>query len=146
MLGLRQKAVTPDLPLTESLPQLAERTGENALLDVTVSVAEDAAAALDPPRREAAFYIAADALGNIARHARARHAMLRLGREDGLVVLEVRDDGVGFDDTAMWTGHGLRNMRDRAFAVGGTLRVESAPGRGSRIRLELPTTQEPADG
>jgi len=146
MLGLRQKAVTPDLPLTESLPRLAERTGENALIDVSVSVAEEAAAALDQTRREAAFYIAADALGNIARHARAKHASLRLGREDGRVVLEVRDDGVGFDDGAMWTGHGLRNMRDRAFAVGGTLRVESAPGQGSRIRLELPTIEQVARG
>ena len=66
---------------------------------------------------------------------------MRLFDDDGRVVLQISDDGVGFDFEATTTGHGLHNMRERAFAVGGTLRVESQPGRGARVRLELPATE-----
>ena len=144
VLGLRQVQAS-DQPLTESLPLLAEQAHSNALIDVDVQISPDAARGLDRPRREAAYYIAADALGNIARHARARHASVRLFDENGSVILLIADDGVGFDFEESTTGHGLHNMRERAFAVGGTLRVESEPGRGAQVRLELPAMEE-ADG
>ncbi len=140
VLGLRPVQAS-DQPLTESLLLLAEQARSNALIDVDVHISPDAAARLDRPRREAAYYIAADALGNIARHARARHAAVRLFDVDGGVVLQITDDGVGFDFEASTSGHGLHNMRERAFAVGGTLRVESQPGRGARVRLELPAME-----
>ena len=144
VLGLRQVQAS-DQPLTESLPLLAEQARSNALIDVEVRVSSDAAGRLDRPRREAAYYIAADALGNIARHARARHASVQLFDEDSGVVLQIADDGVGFDFEATTSGHGLHNMRERAFAVGGTLRVESQPGQGARVRLELPAMDERND-
>jgi signal transduction histidine kinase len=140
VLGLRQVQAS-DQPLTESLPLLAEQARSNALIDVDVQISGEAAGRLDQPRQEAAYYIAADALGNIARHARARHASVRLFDEDGGVVLQIADDGVGFDFAASTSGHGLHNMRERAFAVGGTLRVESQPGRGARVRFELPAME-----
>ena len=145
VLGLRPVQAS-DQPLTESLAILAEQTRTNALLDVDLRISEEAADRLDRARREATFYIAADALGNIARHARARRASVHLLEEDGRVVLQISDDGVGFDFEATGTGHGLHNMRERAFAVGGTLRVESAPGRGSRVRLELPAANVTTGG
>ena len=141
VLGLRPVQAS-DQPLTQSLVLLADQARSNALIDVEVDVSSAAAATLDRARREAAYYIAADALGNIARHARARHAAVRLFGEDGMVVLQITDDGVGFDLQASATGHGLHNMRERAFAVGGTLQVQSAPGSGARIRLELPAVRE----
>lgn len=141
VLGLRQVQAS-DQPLTESLPLLAGQARSNALIDVDVQVSPESARRLDQPRREAVYYIAADALGNVARHARARHAWVRLFDEDGAVVLQIADDGVGFDFEASTSGHGLHNMRERAFAVGGTLRVESQPGRGARVRLELPALEE----
>jgi signal transduction histidine kinase len=140
VLGLRQVQAS-DQPLTESLPLLAEQARSNALIDVDLQISGEAAGRLDQPRQEAAYYIAADALGNIARHARARHASVRLFDEDGGVVLQIADDGVGFDFAASTSGHGLHNMRERAFAVGGTLRVESQPGQGARVRLELPAME-----
>jgi signal transduction histidine kinase len=133
-----------DRPLTESLPTLAEQARSNALLDVEVAVSDAAAAALDRAGREATFYIAADALGNVARHARAKHASLRLFLEDTRAVLEVTDDGVGFDYASATEGHGLRNMRERAFAVGGQLHIDAAPGSGSRLRFEIPVRSEVA--
>ena len=141
VLGLRQVQAF-DQPLTESLPLLADQAASNALIEVEVQVSPEAAGRLDHPRREAAYYIAADALGNIARHARARRASVRLFDENGGVVLLIADDGVGFDFEATASGHGLHNMRERAFAVGGTLRVESQPGKGARVRLELPALEE----
>ena len=131
-----------DRPLSESLPTLAAQARTNALIEVDVSVAPEAALALDGVGREAAFYIAADALGNVQRHARARRASLRLFVENSLVVLEVGDDGVGFDYERAVDGHGLRNMRDRAFSAGGRLSVQTAPGRGSRVRFEMPVREE----
>jgi len=141
VLGLRPVRGS-DRPLTESLATLAEQTRSNALLDVDVAVSEVAAAALDGVGREAAFYIAADALGNIARHARAQRASLRLSLEDSNVTLEIVDNGVGFDYARATEGHGLRNMRERAFAVGGQLHVDSAPGQGSRLRFQVPARSE----
>lgn len=127
-----------DRPLRESLPTLAAQVGSNALLTVDVTVEPDAEASLDQAGRETVFYVAADALGNVARHARARRAELSLRLEDDAVVLEVVDDGVGYDTTAAVGGLGLRNMRQRAFNAGGLLDVASTPGAGTRLRLRIP--------
>ncbi|MEK6227186.1 MAG: GAF domain-containing sensor histidine kinase [Chloroflexota bacterium] len=131
-----------DRPLTESLPTLAAQARTNALLDVDVLVSPEAAAALDGVGREAIFFIAADALGNVQRHARARRASVRLFLEEPSVVLEVADDGVGFDHERAVDGHGLHNMRERAFSAGGRLSVQTSPGGGSRVRFEMPVRQE----
>jgi signal transduction histidine kinase len=141
VLGLRPISAS-DHPLEESLALLAEQARSNALIDVQLDVAPGSADELDRVRREAAYYIAADALGNIARHARARHAWVQLFADDGKVILEIADDGVGFKFDPNVAGHGLHNMRERAFQVGGTLEIESAPGRGARVRLELPAMVE----
>lgn len=141
VLGLRPVRGS-DRPLTESLPTLAAQARTNALLEVDVSIAPEAAAALDGVGREAVFYIAADALGNVQRHARARRAFLKLFLDDSSVVLEIGDDGVGFDHERAVDGHGLRNMRERAFSAGGRLSLETTPGRGSLVRFELPVREE----
>jgi signal transduction histidine kinase len=55
------------------------------------------------------------------------------------IVLEVADDGVGFDTNGSYPGHlGLRSMQERAAAAGGSFEVDSAPGRGTRIRAKIP--------
>ncbi len=143
VLGLRPiSSSSSDRSLEESLALLADQARSNALIDVQVDIAPGPARGLDRNRREAAFYIAADALGNIARHARARHASVQLFADDGKVVLEITDDGIGFQFDGSANGHGLHNMRERAFQVGGTLQIDSTPGRGARVRLELPAPQE----
>jgi len=141
VLGLRPVRGS-DRPLRESLPTMAQQIGANALLIVDVKVDADAELALDRAEREALFYVAADALGNVARHARARNVELRVSRELGDVVLEVADDGVGFDSAEKMGGLGLRNMRQRAFDVGARLEVSSTPGSGTRLRMRLPRHAE----
>ena len=143
VLGLRPIRGS-DRPLTESLPTLAAQARTNALLDVDVAVSPEAVGALDGVGREATFYIAADAIGNVTRHARAKRASVRLFLDDSGVVLEVVDDGVGFDYEHATDGHGLRNMRERAFSAGGRLNVQTAPGAGSRLRFEVPMRREAA--
>jgi len=141
VLGLRP-INDSDRPLHESLPILAEQVGANALLDVRVDIDPECEALLDRTLSEAVFYVASDALGNVARHARARHASVRLVRGDAGVLFEIADDGVGFDPGRPSEGFGLRNMRARAFAVGGRLDVVAAPAEGTHVRLYLPIGQE----
>jgi signal transduction histidine kinase len=138
VLGLRPIRGS-DRPLSESLPTLASQIATNALLDVNVSVEPTAEAGLDAAGREAVFYVAADALGNVARHARARRVALSLRRDGGAIILEIADDGVGYDTTTSVGGLGLRNMRERAFNAGARLDVTSAPGAGTRLQMRIPT-------
>ncbi len=137
VLGLRPIRGS-DRPLAESLPILASQIATNALLDVDIGVDPVAEAGLDAAGREAVFYVAADALGNVARHARARHVGLSLRRDGDAVVLEIVDDGVGYDTSRSVGGLGLRNMRERAFNAGAQLDVTSAPGAGTRLQLRIP--------
>jgi signal transduction histidine kinase len=94
-----------------------------------------------PPAVEAeVFRIAQEALNNALHHSRAAKIWVRLGSQDGHLALEVGDDGVGFDPNAPELRSrrlGLTSMEERAAALGGALSVESRPGDGTRVRLEL---------
>ena len=82
-----------------------------------------------------AYFIVAEALTNVAKHARARRASVTARSEDGVLRIEVRDDGVG---GAQVDGHGLVGLRDRLAALGGTLRMESPAGGGTQISASIP--------
>jgi two-component system sensor histidine kinase UhpB len=93
--------------------------------------------------RELAIYrVAQESLTNVARHAWARSVEVALERSDGTLVLTVRDDGVGVDDTALAIrgggGSGIRGMRERALLVGGRLAVQRAAPSGTEVRLSVP--------
>jgi len=78
-----------------------------------------------------------EALSNSLRHGRARHITLLAGRSEEAIALSVQDDGIGFTPVA-GRGHGLGNMQARAKALGGNIQLESSPGKGTRIILNLP--------
>ena len=89
--------------------------------------------------KEAVYRVAQEALNNTVKHAQAERVELRLEQDAGELLLEVRDDGEGFDAAGTFPGHlGLKSMRERIARLGGTLRIESAPGEGTRICAKIP--------
>lgn len=82
-----------------------------------------------------------EALTNVRRHSRASNVSVTLKVEGEVLVVEVADDGVGFDP-GIPAGVGQGSMRERAAAVGGELKIESEPGRGTRVRLRVPLSKE----
>jgi len=95
---------------------------------------------LSPGTALALYRIAQEALGNVAKHAKATQVRVRLARAGGVVRLTICDDGVGFVPGRAGDagGVGLVNMRERVRQLGGTLLLESEPGRGSTIQAEVP--------
>jgi signal transduction histidine kinase len=92
-----------------------------------------------PQEAEAAVYFCTlEALQNVAKYAGAAHAAVHLREENGALVFEVTDDGVGFDPAARGYGTGLQGMADRLAALGGELVVRSAPGAGTTVTGRLP--------
>ncbi len=95
---------------------------------------------LSPGAALALYRIAQEALGNVAKHARAKEVSVRLIRADGMVRLTVSDSGVGFVPRSAGDsgGVGLVNMRERVRQLKGTFELESEPGHGATIRAEVP--------
>jgi signal transduction histidine kinase len=90
-----------------------------------------------PPAQEAAlYYVAAEALTNVAKHAQAAETDVLVAQPDGWVELTVTDDGVG--GAAVERGSGLRGLADRLDALGGRISVSSAPGAGTTVRARVP--------
>jgi signal transduction histidine kinase len=89
----------------------------------------------DPEIEASAYFIVAEALTNVVKHAHAARAEVRVHIEDGTLQVEVRDDGAGGADPS---GHGLVGLGDRATALGGRLSVESPEGSGTRLMAVLP--------
>ncbi|MGA8040675.1 MAG: histidine kinase, partial [Acidimicrobiia bacterium] len=90
------------------------------------------------------YFCALEALQNVALHARATRAGIRVREEDGALSFEVSDDGVGFDYAETGRGTGLTNMADRVDAVEGTLDVVSVPGQGTTVRGRIPVMERVA--
>jgi signal transduction histidine kinase len=114
--------------LTAGVRALAARSP----LDVAVSAD---VGRLPEPIEAAAYFVCAEALANAAKHAKTRSARVVAFRRDGRLVLEVADRGIGGADPR---GSGLRGLADRVEALGGRLRVDSAPATGTRLIAELP--------
>jgi signal transduction histidine kinase len=101
-----------------------------------VRIAADLNGRLPEQVEAGAYYVIAESLTNIAKHAQASRATVVVARENGRLRLSVRDDGVGGANPG--GGTGLRGLADRVQALGGVLEVESGPGRGTEIRAWIP--------
>jgi signal transduction histidine kinase len=123
-------AILTDGGLAPALSALAHR----APLPVEITQAPDGR--LPEPVEAAAYYLVAEAITNVAKHAHASHVAVSVRRDDGRVVVEVSDDGVGGADPV--AGSGLHGLADRVEALHGRLRVESPPGGGTRVEARIP--------
>ncbi len=123
-------AVLRELSLASALRSLGARSA----IPVTFSHLPDER--LPEPVQEAVYYIVAEALANAQKHSRASSIRVRVAAEDGHVLVETSDNGVG--GASETDGSGLRGLRGRAADLGGTFTVWSPAGRGTRLSAVLP--------
>jgi signal transduction histidine kinase len=124
-------AVLVDQGLRAAVESLADRA------PITVEVREVPCERLPEHIELTAYFVISEALTNITKYARANRAWVAILRQDGRLLLEVGDDGVGGADAGRGTG--LRGLADRLDAIEGRLYVESEPGRGTTVRATMPS-------
>jgi two-component system, NarL family, sensor histidine kinase UhpB len=132
---LRPEALE-DLGLQSALAALAGRIGEQAHIPIGRHL--DPQIGLSEQQELVVYRVAQEALTNVARHAKAERAHLRLERDESHALLIVRDDGRGLDPGARSSSHGIRGMRERAMLIGAELAIGPAPGRGTEVKLTIP--------
>jgi len=132
-------ALLEDLGLVEALKSEGERVSRTCPTRVETD-ARDIPERLPPDVALCLFRIAQESLRNVARHARAGRAEVRLQRMNGGLQLAVRDDGIGFDPARHRNGTSLGHvsMRQRVLLLGGKVEIESRPGRGTLVRAWVP--------
>ncbi len=138
--------------LVAALEAMAEKMRDtyeqNVLLDISPQVVE----LLEMDQQGVIFYIVEEAVNNARKHAEAEHIWVRLRPiQDDLALLEIRDDGVGFDFKAVTASYehrgslGMVNLRERSELINGILHIDSAPGKGTRVQVAIPLTEEAVD-
>jgi signal transduction histidine kinase len=146
MLGGLQAVPIENVGLVEALRTQCDALGFRTGVAVTLDVQPLPPAHLLPPgAQEAIFRVAQEALANIARHARARHAAVRLDVRRRNLVLEIVDDGTGFNPMAHRTGMGIGNMQSRTREVSGRFQLASSPGEGTSITFSVPFAARPPE-
>lgn len=138
--------------LTAALQSMAEKMRETYTQNVVVDIDERIIEDMEMGKQGVIFYIVEEAVNNARKHAAASNIWVRLKRMDaGLVLLEVKDDGIGFDIKAMNSAYdkrgslGMINLRERTELVNGLLNIQSQPGKGTLIQVYVPLTEEAAD-
>jgi two-component system, NarL family, sensor histidine kinase DevS len=140
-------AALDELGLRTAIEGLVDRQRERSALQIEceVSLPPGSEMRFDEGLEMAVYRIVQEALTNVIKHARAEHVRVNV-REDGKdMVVEVQDDGVGFDPNALGDGFGLAGMRERVALAGGALRVESGE-HGTRISATMPVARRNEGG
>jgi len=141
ILGLRESSHA-ERGLFDSLRAYLEKYGHQSGISATLEATFDDEPRL-PPRAEVQIIrVIQEALTNVRKHAMASRAVVRVGCEDGAVTFQIEDDGRGFDLPGTLLDRdsrfGLQTMRERMELIGGTLTIDSAPGRGTRLVARVP--------
>jgi signal transduction histidine kinase len=136
IFGLRP-GILADRQLDQAIKEMATEFGARSGVVTVVEVDADAAANLTS-RATDLVQLVREALSNVGRHGAATTCRVSLRRDDHGFMLEVDDDGRGFDiDLTTW-GMGLRNLEERVGSLGGTFDVQSTPGEGTTVRATIP--------
>jgi signal transduction histidine kinase len=138
-LKLRPTALD-DLGLHAALAQHIAAWSARSGVNVDFHSAEEEVGRLPPELETVLYRVVQEALTNVLKHAHAHHVSVVVERHDGRVIAIVEDDGRGFDSTSPASGNrlGLLGMRERVTLAGGTLEVESEPGRGTSVISKIP--------
>jgi two-component system sensor histidine kinase NreB len=140
--------VLDDLGWVPAIRLLAEGVSRRANLKIRVKTT--IAGRLAGPLEIALYRIVQEALTNAARHAKASQVWIRIERRNRALCCTIEDDGVGFDAREVQSdgkrrGLGLIGMQERLNAIGGTLSIKSAPGRGTKLLIQLATENSNAN-
>lgn len=139
ILDLQPTRISED-GISEALATLAKEFKANTLMELDLQLEPEAAERIDGDSAAVVFHVAREALANVAKHARATRTWLSLRTVDDEILLQVIDNGHGFDfaGTDSHIGHGLSNMQERAASVEGELDVVTKPNDGTTITLRFP--------
>ncbi|MBI1277361.1 MAG: GAF domain-containing protein [Anaerolineaceae bacterium] len=153
MLFTLRPLVLENQGLSAALSQLADKFKESYDQPVTIKISREAERYLDSHQQGVIFYIIEEAAGNARKHAQASMITVNVYKQEDVILVNISDNGVGFDTTEAEKkamdrgGHlGMINLRERAEMVGGTLRMESARGKGTSITVVVPIKDHPAEG
>ena len=128
------RGIHPAVLTAHGLAVALEQVTARAAVPVRLGI--DAVGRFPEQVEVAAYYVVAESLTNVAKHAHASRASVDIGRMSEELIVEVADDGVGGADSER--GSGLRGLADRVEALGGRLRVWTPRGGGTRVRAEIP--------
>jgi signal transduction histidine kinase len=140
--------------LTAAVQAMADKMQETYNQKMAVSIEERVTTQLEMGKQGVIFYIIEEAVNNARKHAAAESINVRLRQiEPGIALLEIIDNGVGFDIQAMTQSYdkransslGMVNLRERAELVNGLLQMDSAMGRGTKVQVYIPLTEDAAD-
>jgi len=152
MLFTLRPLVLESQGLIAALESMADKMSETYGQDVLVQVDPRVIELLEAGKQGVVFYIIEEAVNNARKHAQANHIWVRLKLlREGLSYLEIEDDGRGFDPSEVDASYesrgslGMINLRERTELLNGVLRIDSAKGRGARIQVIIPLTEEAAD-
>jgi signal transduction histidine kinase len=152
MLFTLRPLVLESQGLIAALESMAEKMKETYDQNVVIEANPEIVAQVETGKQGVIFYIAEEAVNNARKHAQAAHVWVRLKEAaQDLALLEIEDDGVGFDLEAVDATYdhrgslGMVNMRERTELLNGLLQMDSAEGRGTRIRVIIPLSEDAAD-
>ncbi len=140
--------------LAAAVQSMADKMMETYSQKMTVNIDERVSSQLEMGKQGVIFYIIEEAVNNARKHAAAEFIAVNLRQaEPGIVLLEIVDNGVGFDveeverayDERSASSLGMVNLRERTELVNGLLHIDSAPGKGTRVQVFIPLTEEAAD-
>ncbi len=138
--------------LSAALKSMADKMHETFNQNVNINVDEKIAGQMEMGKQGVIFYIIEEAVNNARKHANAANINVRLNMfQPGVALLEIEDDGIGFDAEAVNKAYdsrsslGMVNLRERSELVNGLLNVQSTIGRGTKIMVYIPLTEEAAD-
>ena len=150
MLFTLRPLVLESQGLVAALKQLAEKMHETHGQNVIIEAEPDIEDKLEMNQKGVLFYIAEEAVGNARKHAQAEHIWMRIKTQRDVLVLEIQDDGVGFNVGAVQANYdkrgslGMVNMRERAELLNGAVKIDSTEGRGTRITILVPLSESAA--
>ncbi|MCG2788231.1 MAG: histidine kinase [Anaerolineae bacterium] len=154
MLFTLRPLVLESQGLTAALQQMAEKIKETFGQEVVVQIDEKLADDIEMGKKGIIFYLVEEAVNNARKHAQAARIYVRLSavkNEPEIAWLQIADEGLGFDVDAITKSYdkrgslGMVNLRERTELINGLLHIDSAPGKGTRVNVYIPLSEEASD-